>query len=83
MLAVIDGNDGLSRQGGIKDSWPWIDIQRCTKHQLEKLSTYAPKWRYEESEADYYSVLSMPTVKRRLGRPGNDLNVGGGRIALR
>ncbi len=55
VLAVIDGNDGL--HAAVKDSWPWIDIQRCTKHKLENLLTHAPKRLYEEIKADYRSII--------------------------
>lgn len=55
VLAVIDGNDGL--HAAVKDSWPWIDIQRCTKHKLENLSTHAPKRLYEKIKADYHSII--------------------------
>ncbi len=55
VLAVIDGNDGL--HAAVKDSWPWIDIQRCTKHKLENLSTHAPKRLYKEIKADYHSII--------------------------
>lgn len=55
VLAVIDGNDGL--HAAAKDSWPWIEIQRCAKHKLENLSTYAPKRLYGEIKADYHSII--------------------------
>jgi len=55
VLAVIDGNQGLER--AVRTSWPWIDVQRCTKHKLENLATHAPKRRYEEIKADYHAII--------------------------
>jgi transposase-like protein len=55
VLAVIDGNDGL--HAAVKDSWPWVDIQRCTKHKLENLSSHSPKRLYEEIKTDYHSIV--------------------------
>lgn len=55
VLAIIDGNDGL--HAAVKDSWPWIDVQRCTKHKLENLSSHSPKRLYEEIKTDYHSIV--------------------------
>jgi len=55
VLAVIDGNQGLEK--AVRTSWPWIDVQRCTKHKLENLATHAPKRRYEEIKADYHAII--------------------------
>ena len=55
VLAVIDGSKGLYK--AVKASWPWIDVQRCTKHKLENLATHAPKRRYEELKADYHAIF--------------------------
>ena len=55
VLAVIDGNQGLEK--AVRTSWPWIDLQRCTKHKLENLATHAPKRRYEEIKADYHAII--------------------------
>jgi putative transposase len=55
VLAVIDGNKGLEK--AVRSSWPWIDVQRCTKHKLENLATHAPKRRYEEIKADYHAII--------------------------
>ncbi len=41
----------------VKGSWPWIEVQRCTKHKLENLATHAPKRRYEEMKADYHAII--------------------------
>jgi len=38
VLAVIDGSAGLFR--AVRHTWPWIDVQRCTKHKLENLYTH-------------------------------------------
>jgi len=55
VLAVIDGNDGLSK--AVKSTWPWIDVQRCTKHKLENLHTHAPKRHYDEIKEDYHAIV--------------------------
>lgn len=59
ILAVIDGNGGLF--DAVKTTWPWIDIQRCTKHKLENLYTHAPKRHYEEIKEDYHAIVYAPT----------------------
>ncbi len=55
VLAVIDGCEGLSN--GVKQTWPWIDVQRCTKHKLENLYTHGPKRRHEQIKADYDAIV--------------------------
>lgn len=55
VLAVIDGNKGL--HDAVKSAWPWIEVQRCTKHKLENLFTHAPKRHYEEIKADYHLIV--------------------------
>jgi len=55
VLAVVDGNQGLDK--AVKESWPWIDVQRCAKHKLENLATHAPKRRYTEIKSDYHAII--------------------------
>lgn len=55
VLAVIDGNAGL--ESAVKAAWPWIEVQRCTKHKLENLFTHAPKRRWDEIKADYHAIV--------------------------
>lgn len=55
VLAVIDGNKGLRK--AVKTTWPWIDVQRCTKHKLENLYTHAPRRLYDEIKADYHAIV--------------------------
>jgi transposase-like protein len=55
VLAVIDGNKGLHK--AVKNTWPWIEVQRCTKHKLENLYTHAPKRLYDEIKADYHAII--------------------------
>ena len=62
VLAVIDGNKGL--HSAVKTTWPWIDVQRCTKHKLENLYTHAPKRRYEEIKADYHAIVYAESEAR-------------------
>jgi transposase-like protein len=59
ILAVIDGNNGLFN--AVKTTWPWIDIQRCTKHKLENLYTHAPKRHYDEIKEDYHAIVYAAT----------------------
>lgn len=61
ILAVIDGNDGL--YNAVKMTWPWIDIQRCTKHKLTNLYTHAPKRHHEEIKADYHAIVYADTAR--------------------
>jgi transposase-like protein len=62
ILAVIDGNEGL--HSAVKTTWPWIDIQRCTKHKLENLYTHAPKRHYDEIKEDYHAIVYADTEAR-------------------
>jgi putative transposase len=55
VLAVIDGNKGL--HDAVKHTWPWIEVQRCTKHKLANLYTHAPKRHYDEIKADYDLII--------------------------
>jgi len=55
VLAVIDGCAGL--EAAVRNSWPWIDIQRCTKHKLENLRTHAPKRRWPQLKRDYDAII--------------------------
>lgn len=55
VLAVIDGCEGLHR--AVKEVWPWIDVQRCTKHKQANLLTHAPKRCEEEIRADYREIV--------------------------
>jgi putative transposase len=55
ILALIDGSAGL--HAAVQESWPWIDIQRCTKHKLENLNTHAPKRHYDEIKEDYHAIV--------------------------
>jgi transposase-like protein len=55
VLAVIDGNKGLAN--AVRQAWPWIDLQRCTKHKLENIATHSPKRRYDEIKEDYHTIV--------------------------
>jgi putative transposase len=55
ILTMIDGSAGL--HAAVEESWPWIDIQRCTKHKLENLYTHAPKRHYDEIKEDYHAIV--------------------------
>jgi transposase-like protein len=55
VLVVIDGNPGLHQ--AVKTTWPWVDVQRCTRHKLENLYTHAPKRHYDEIKEDYHTII--------------------------
>lgn len=55
VLSVIDGNGGL--RNAVGESWPWIDVQRCTKHKLENLYSHAPKRLYDEIKQSYQEII--------------------------
>jgi putative transposase len=60
VLAVIDGNPGLSRALG--SHWPGIEIQRCTAHKLRNLQAKAPARLREELTEDYRRMIYGETV---------------------
>lgn len=62
VLAVIDGCEGL--RDAVKQTWPWIDVQRCTKHKLENLYTHSPKSRHEQIKADYDAIVYAQDEKK-------------------
>jgi transposase-like protein len=68
LLAVIDGNPGLST--ALRNAWPRIEIQRCTAHKLRNLQAKAPaRWREELTE-DYRRMIyadSAATVQKARG----------------
>lgn len=69
ILAVIDGNGGL--HSAVNTTWPGVDIQRCTKHKLENLSTHSPKRHYDEIKKDYHAIVYADTeaqARRAYGR---------------
>jgi putative transposase len=69
VLAVIDGNQGLST--ALRTAWATIEIQRCTAHKLRNLQAKAPaRWREELTE-DYrqmiYAENAAAVQKARTG----------------
>jgi putative transposase len=60
VLAVIDGNPGLSSALG--SHWPGIEIQRCTAHKLRNLQAKAPARLREELTEDYRRMIYGETV---------------------
>ena len=60
VLAVIDGNPGLS--SGLRSVWPGIVIQRCTAHKLRNLQAKAPARLREELTEDYRRMIYADTV---------------------
>lgn len=60
LLAVIDGNPGLSR--ALPSHWPGIAIQRCTAHKLRNLQAKAPARLREELTEDYRRMIYAETV---------------------
>jgi len=60
-LAIIDGNDGL--RNALLDTWPGIDIQRCTVHKLRNLLSHAPTHLEDEVTRDYHAIVYAPSRK--------------------
>ena len=60
VLAVIDGNPGLS--SSLRAHWPGISIQRCTAHKLRNLQAKAPARLREELTEDYRRMIYADTV---------------------
>ena len=55
LLAVIDGSQGLRR--AVRETWPGIEVQRCTVHKLRNLQTYVPERLYPALKADYHAIV--------------------------
>ena len=69
LLAIIDGNSGLS--AALERIWPGIDRQRCTVHKLRNLESHAPKHLREEIKADYNAFVyadDFPAAKAGYDR---------------
>ena len=68
LLAVIDGNPGLST--ALRNAWPHLELQRCTAHKLRNLQAKAPaRWREELTE-DYRRMIyaeSAAAVQKARG----------------
>jgi transposase-like protein len=60
VLAVIDGNPGLS--SALQSHWRGIAIQRCTAHKLRNLQAKAPARLREELTEDYRRMIYAETV---------------------
>lgn len=60
VLAVIDGNPGLS--SALRVHWPSISIQRCTAHKLRNVQAKAPARLREELTEDYRRMIYADTV---------------------
>lgn len=54
-LVILDGNAGLSR--AVKETWPGVDVQRCTNHKWENLKAKAPKHCHPELKRDYHAII--------------------------
>jgi putative transposase len=53
-LVLVDGNAGLIRS--VREAWPGVELQRCTRHKLENLLSKAPKHCHEELKRDYGAI---------------------------
>jgi putative transposase len=60
VLAVVDGNPGLSQ--ALRAHWPGIEIQRCTAHKLRNLQAKAPARLREELTEDYRRMIYGDTA---------------------
>lgn len=54
-LVILDGNAGLSR--AVRETWPGVDVQRCTNHKWENLRAKAPKHCHAELKRDYHAIV--------------------------
>ena len=59
-LVVLDGNPGLSR--AVRQTWPGVEVQRCTKHKLENLLAKAPKHCHAELKRDYQAITHAEDI---------------------
>jgi transposase-like protein len=55
ILVILDGNAGLIR--AVREGWPGVRVQRCTKHKLENLLAKAPKHCHGELKRDYDAIV--------------------------
>lgn len=53
-LVIVDGNAGLG--GSVREAWPGVALQRCTKQKLENLLAKAPKHSHAELKRDYGAI---------------------------
>jgi transposase-like protein len=53
-LVILDGNAGLIR--AVRETWPGVDVQRCTNHKWENLLAKAPKHSHAELKRDYQAI---------------------------
>ncbi len=53
-LVILDGNAGLSR--AVRETWPGVDVQRCTQHKWRNLLAKAPKHCHAELKRDYQAI---------------------------
>jgi transposase-like protein len=55
VLAIIDGNAGLRRAGGLV--WPKAAVQRCCVHKLRNLERKAPKHALADIRDDFHRIV--------------------------
>src|SRR5438309_3608922 len=55
VLAIIDGNRGLSR--AVREMWPKAAVQRCCVHKLRNLERKAPKHALAEIRDDFHRIV--------------------------
>lgn len=53
-LLVVDGHGGL---GKALESWPEVQVQRCTRHKLANLLEHCPVHAREELKRDYRAIV--------------------------
>jgi transposase-like protein len=63
-MVVLDGNPGLSR--AVRETWPGVKVQRCTKHKLENLLAKAPKHCHAELKRDYQAIIHAEDIVAAL-----------------
>lgn len=60
-IAIIDGNKGL--RNAVSQTWPGVEVQRCTVHKLRNLEQHAPARAYEEVKRDYNKIVYAEEIE--------------------
>jgi putative transposase len=60
-LVIIDGNKGL--RAAVEQSWPGIQVQRCTVHKPRNLERHVPRHALEEVKSDYHRIVNAESFE--------------------
>ncbi|MFQ5540163.1 MAG: IS256 family transposase [Candidatus Binatia bacterium] len=61
-LVIVDGNKGL--RAAVEQSWPGIEVQRCTVHKLRNLERHVPRHALEEMKSDYHRIIHAESLEQ-------------------